>query len=1015
MISFLLERKIAVVMTFMAILLLGLAAFTSIPVALLPNIPIPRIVVRTVTDGESAETVDRDITTPLKRYLMQVSGVNDIHSQSFDDISEISMQFAYGTDIDLALIAVTEKIDAALTSLPANISRPVASKVSATDVPVTYLQMTLSDTYSNNKALYSTQEFIAMGKLAENTVRRRLEQLPSVAFVDITGVPQPTLQLHPDKTKMQIANVTTADLWNALQTVGINSGHHLTVKERESVYDVSIKNLLHSVEDIRNVVLKINGRRFRLKDFCHIEEGIKTPSGYSVFDGKQAITLAVIKQSDENMRDFQESLSHTLEELRSQYPQYQFSETQNQTTLLDYTINNLIQNLVLALILVVLVTLWFIGDGRISAIVSISIVVSLVITSLIFYIFHVSFNIISLCGLILVVGMMVDNSLIVTDNINQIYQKGISLKQSCAQGATEMITPLLSSTLTTIIVFVPLVFMSGIAGAMFFDQAFSISVGLLVSYVVCITLLPVLFFIFKDRTAANQCTLPRLTKNTTNLLLHLYDRGISTAYKYRRIVFAIIPCILVMGIGAFFLVPKELMPQVDHDDTSAIIDWGEYISAEENLKRVRLLSSQIDDAVEICGQVGRQDYMLNLSNNINVDDASIYIKHITPDSISSIKSRITNFVSYMWPEASVTFRIPETVFEKVFPQSDEYVVAHISTDKMTPLQPDSFHRLSKLLPSHPVKKHYPMIVLEPRRDILNLYGISDDNLWTVVSEALSDKSIGSLPFGNNDMPVIVSTEANDIHDVLSSTLLPLSNSADASIALSKLINIRSTSRFRNVEGSKDGAFTAISYNATDNPSSLIDSIRTAISQYGGLNVSFSGSYFTSTALLKELTTILLVCIVLMYFILCAQFENFIQPLIVLVEIPIDIAFTLIVFLLCGESINLMSAIGLIVSCGIIVNDSILKIDTINTLRNNGMTIDQAIHTAGHQRLRAIIMTSLTTIVALLPVLFTFDLGSQLQKPLAIAIISTMAFGTIISIFILPLLYRVIYSKNNRHE
>lgn len=220
---------------------------------------------------------------------------------------------------------------------------------------------------------------------------------------------------------------------------------------------------------------------------------------------------------------------------------------------------------------------------------------------------------------------------------------------------------------------------------------------------------------------------------------------------------------------------------------------------------------------------------------------------------------------------------------------------------------------------------------------------------------------------------------------------------------------------KSITAGKNGEYIPMSfYDVADAPG-LIARVKQTVREKDGWEVDFSGSFFSNERMMDELAVILLVSILLMYFILCAQFESFLQPLIVLVEIPIDIAFALVTLWLCGHTLNLMSAIGIIVTCGIVVNDSILKLDSINELRKAGMPLLEAIHTAGCRRLRAIIMTSLTTIFAMVPMLFTSDIGSELQKPLSIAMIGSMLLGTLVSLFIIPLIYWFIYRKHEKHE
>ncbi len=226
-----------------------------------------------------------------------------------------------------------------------------------------------------------------------------------------------------------------------------------------------------------------------------------------------------------------------------------------------------------------------------------------------------------------------------------------------------------------------------------------------------------------------------------------------------------------------------------------------------------------------------------------------------------------------------------------------------------------------------------------------------------------------------------------------------------------LLTTESSRDLKTITAGSAGEYVPVGLNVAGHENEVMQKVREVAYDDGNYDVDFEGSFFSNAKMMNELTVILLVSVMLMYFILCAQFESFLQPLIVLLEIPVDTAFALLALMIFGQTLNLMSAIGIIVTCGIVVNDSILKLDAINELRKDGMPLVEAIHTAGRRRLRAIIMTSLTTIFAMLPVLFTSDMGSELQRPLAIAMIGSMVVGTLVSIFIIPLFYWSIYRKH----
>ena len=299
------------------------------------------------------------------------------------------------------------------------------------------------------------------------------------------------------------------------------------------------------------------------------------------------------------------------------------------------------------------------------------------------------------------------------------------------------------------------------------------------------------------------------------------------------------------------------------------------------------------------------------------------------------------------------------------------------------------------------------------RERLLLYNVAYNELTRELRTAFKENKVSTLRSYQQYLPVGIAGEERTINDILGTTLVQTQPNAlgeTSYIPLSSLVKVVSSEDLKSITAGKNGEYIPVSFYDVEDAPKLMEDVKQTVRETDGWEVDFSGSFFSNEKMIGELTVILFVSILLMYFILCSQFESFLQPLIVLVEIPIDIAFALTSLWLFGHTLNLMSAIGIIVTCGIVVNDSILKLDSINELRKKGTPLMEAIHTAGLRRLRPIIMTSLTTIMAMVPLLFSSDMGSELQKPLAIAMIGSMLLGTLVSLFIIPLIYWFIYRK-----
>ena len=1009
-------------MAFTACFIIGLVTYFTLPVSLLPDIAIPQITVQVTGENSSARELENTVVAPVRRQLLQVAGLREITSETRDGTGIIHLEFDFGVNTDLAFIEVNEKIDAAMNSLPKEAERPKAIKASATDIPVLYLNMTLKNASPYEEM--DEQQFLTLCELADNVVKRRIEQLPEVAMADITGIPGRMLQIVPNQEKLAVTGITIADIESALAANNVEPGSML-VRDGYYEYNIRIATLLRTPEDVENIYIRKGERLMQLKDLCSVAVVSQKEQGLSVAGGKQAVTLAIIKQSDENMDDMKARLKETTDYFAALYPEIEFEVCRNQTELLDYTISNLKDNFTIGFLLIFIVAIYFLGDVRSPIVIGLTMTVSVVVTFALFYLFGVSLNVISLSGLILAVGMMIDNSIIVTENIAQYRERGYSLRRACVAGTTEVITPMLSSSLTTVAVFVPLIFMSGIAGAIFMDQAFSIAAGLLVSYITGIMLLPVLYLLFYSMGIRGKGLLAKQFDNSrkNGWLERAYNVGIDWVFSHKVLSVGMTVATLPLCVFLFLHIDKERMPEIEQSELVMRIEWNENIHVDENRRRVDDLTRKIESrVVEHTAYVGIQDYILNGGSELSATEAELYFKTENPDDIAPLQEALAREVKARYPLAVIAFSPPETIFEKLFVTGEADVVAQLHPDnrsqapdpaRLQQLEADIVLRTGCTTEGIAFRNQISLVI---DRERLLLYNVSYNELTRVLRTAFKENRVSTLRSYQQYLPIGIAGEERSINSILQTSLvqtLPNSRGETSHIPLSSLVRVASSEDLKSITAGKNGEYIPISFFDVEDAPQLMSDVEHTVRETDGWEVDFAGSFFSNKKMIGELTVILFVSILLMYFILCAQFESFLQPLIVLVEIPIDIAFALAALWMFGHTLNLMSAIGIIVTCGIVVNDSILKLDSINELRKAGTPLMEAIHTAGLRRLRAIIMTSLTTIVSMVPLLFSSDMGSALQKPLAIAMIGSMLLGTLVSLFIIPLIYWFIYRKKEK--
>ena len=993
------HRPIAVTMTLIAIATLGVLALGRIPVSLMPDVDVPRIVVQMSAQGSSAREIEQSMVAPMRRQLSQVVGLKDIESSSRTDAGIITLTFSPGSDMSLLFIEVNEKIDRAMGVMPKGMERPRVMKIGALDIPAFYVDVTGGKPEQTSR-------------LVSNVISKRLEQLPQVAMVDYSGLTGTQITLLPDAARAAAAGITNADIEKAISDNNIIL-ETLSVRDGIYRYSIHFDSQILSAHDIENIYLNHNGRLLQLKDICKVEETAAVRKGIVESNGKDAITMAVIKQSDAQMSDLQQSVDTLMTQLASDYPELHFAVTRDQTQLLSYSINNLGWNLVLGIIMASMVLFVFIGGRRLPLLVAISIPLSLILTLLCFYLLDISLNIISLSGLILGVGMIVDNSIIVIDNI---LQKDTCNEHNVRQAVREVAMPMLSSVLTTCSVFLPLIFLSGTAGALFYDQAMGIGIALFCSLAVATLVIPVYHF-----SLCRNCR-PRVTMINVKLV-RWYEKGICYTLRHPKSMVALFAVSIVMVILLLPVIPKERMPKTPHDDALVTIDWNTGIVAEENNRRVNEALGHAKEYVKASTtMVGGQEFMLSHTKNITGSEAVCYIKCDSPEDCDKAVERIKRYVTQHYPKARVEQELAANIFDMIF-----------STD-----EPDLQIRLQKREGGRPevaqtrmvtdsLQKRFPQtdiprvstetyIRFSTDAEQMAYYGVTYRQLYLRLKELLGANNIYEINSGGESVPVVVGNNTMDSATLLGNTI---TNDREIDIPLEYLVKEVRSEDYKLLTANEDGEFSVIDIDRISEREAekMMDYVG-KITEDTPVKASFRGGYFSSRLMIGELIMVLAVALLLLYFILAAQFESIIQPMIILLEVVIDVAMVMLALFVCGESLNIMSMIGIIVACGIIINDSILKVDTINRLyrrntthgNNSNRQLLRAVMMAGHMRLKPIVMTSLTTVLAIVPLLHRGDMGSALQYPLSFAIIVGMTVGTMVSLFLVPLMYYLIYRK-----
>lgn len=999
MLRFLLLRPIAVIMVLIAGLAISILAFFKLPVSLLPDIDVPEITLSVQYPNAPPEEIEQNILKPIRESLLTLNGLKSVESIARQENGTVSLRLAYGTDMNLAYIEANEKIDRLTASLPANLNRPQVVKTNTSDIPVIRIQVTPK----------RSEDHLIVSDLTLNVLKRRLEQLEGVGLVDVNGTQQTVIRIAPDYAALHSLNLTERDITQTVEGANLELGS-LAVRDGNYRYFLKMASRLSDPAALENLPIKIPGSNsvIQLKQVANVYTEPEKPTGFHLFHTSAGIVITVHKQVQARMPDVMPRIYNVVEQFKTEYPTVLFDVTQDQSVLLTLSIQNLSQALIWGGLFAFAILFLFMGGWREPVVMGIVLPVSLVLCFSLLYLFNLSLNIISLSGLALGLGMLVDNSIVVIDNIVLKRKGGLPFLESCVQGTHEVITPLISSALTNLAVFIPLIFMSGITGALFLDQAIAVTCILFVSLLCTFIFVPLLYMLLNK----NRRLSAREDSRFFSGMKKKYHQSFLWVWKHKAISLACMALLIPVCVILLIALPKKGFPKIERTETVIEIDWNEPIDVTESQKRlVKFLNDHQAGLIQAEAEIGYQQFMLAVAQNA-AQQAHVYVKFDSePEKIQG-EQNMEHYFASLYPGASVIFSNAPNAFEQLFISNKpvyEVRLRDVKSKQPLPLelartftQPDS---LTGLKPGKGFETEAMVFI---RLDFMKmrLYGVEFETLNRTLKIIFGDYRITDFKNFGEIIPVKFAGSSSDFETTVNDATVVSTNGKNYPVR--EFIQASYQQSYKHITADEAGVFQSLITDRVTNEPALREHW-TAKALTHNLRADFTGTWFENQENMRQLLIILCISFALMYFIITAEFESFTQPLIVMASIPLGFAGSLILLWASGGTINIMSGIGLVVVLGILDNDAILKIDRINTLRKT-LPLQEAIEQAGMDRLKPIVMNTCTNVLALTPIIFSSGLGADLQKPVAITTIGGLIVATFAALYFVPLVYWVFRRK-----
>jgi HAE1 family hydrophobic/amphiphilic exporter-1 len=992
-------------MFFVAIAVFGIVSYDQLALNLLPEISYPTLTIRTRYEAAAPAEVESLISKPIENAVSVVNNVVRVSSVSKPEVSDVVLEFSWNTQMDFASLDVREKLD--LVQLPLDADKPILLRYDPSTDPIMRISVTGSDRLAAIR--YQLEEF----------VRPEIESIAGVAAVRVTGGLEEEIHVEFEEQRLASLDISIQDLTSRMSDENINLTGG-TLRDGEAKYLVRTLNEFQTVDEINEIVVALrNGAPVRLKDIGRAYMGYKEREIVTRLNGEESVELAVFKAADANTVSVAAVVREQLERLERDYQgkrdPLKFDVVLDQSRFIKQSIDEVLQTAIIGGILATIVLFLFLRSLKSTLIIALSIPISVVATFFLMYLSSVSLNIMSLSGLALGIGMLVDNSIVVLESIYRYYRAGYGAREAADKGASEVGHAVVASTMTTICVFAPIVFVEGIAGQLFADQAMTVTFSLVASLLVAIMLIPMLSSLGKQREAKTPDR--TLKAETRSKLVRPYLFLLRVALKARLVAVAVaLTCFggalwLLAGLGAElipeisqgeFLVDYELPPGTPLEETSVRL-----AEVEEVIQPLNGVSSYYTivgsgnqtgvSAVEEREHIGQTLVRLEAGILHEAEDLVVEDLRGNIQDIPAIKYKFSrpNLFSFKTPIEVVL----QGYNLNALKMNAERVKGEL----------EGIDGLRDLKAS--TEGGNPEVHVRFDRRKLAVYGLNVSQAANLVRNKVQGDIATEFNEGDRKIDIRVRVQEPDRRSLENLRNLVLNLPSGGSVYLSTVAEVsleEGPVEIRRI-GPQRAAVISANLVGRDLQSVVLDirDMLAALQLPSDFSAYVSGQSEEREVAFQSMQFAILLAVFLVYLVMASQFESLVQPFIIMFTIPFGLIGVAAALVLTQQVVNVVVLIGAVVLSGIVVNNSIVLIDYTNQLRRQGMNKFEAVQDACAVRIRPILMTTATTVLGLLPMALSWGEGAELRVPLAITVIGGLFVATLLTLVLIPVLYTLI--------
>ena len=1066
------RRPFTVIVAIILVAILGVVSYMNMTVDLLPNLNLPYVVVVTSYPGASPEVVETTVTRSVEQSMSTISNVKNIQSVSSEHLSMIILEFVGDTNMDTAVIEIRESLDMIKAFFPDDVGSPMLMKINPSMMPVMVLSAYVEGEDIGTSSSYIEQELLpeiegvegvgsvsAMG-LLENMVNvtiseAKLDKLNAdiakaaddaynAAMAEMFEQIAPSLpagttpdmltpemlselgiDMPEEKPEIPVLDVTADMLEGILmgQNFAMPTG---SIEDGNSSYLVRTGDKLASVEDVRNLTvfsIEMDGfENVTLSDIADIEELTNAGDQYAKVSGNDAVMLTIQKQSEYSTADVTKRVWKKLDLLEKDHAGVKFDSLMDQGDYVNIMVSTIIKNLLLGGVLAIIILLLFLKSAKSTFIVGMSIIISVTTALVLMYFSGITMNVISMGGLAVGIGMLVDNSIVVIENIFRLRSEGKSTRDAAIDGAKQVSGAIIASTITTIIVFVPIVFTSGITRQLFVDMGLTIAFSLIASLVTALTFVPMAFsLMYKNYRKPKE--------RFFNKFRNAYGKALNFTLDHKWIVITFVVVMLGVTGGVIYKMDKAFFPQTDMGMISITANIPDDYSKEDvyvELDEISKIIGDIDE-VETVGamysDVGQAMISIGGMGGSDEDSATIYalLSDDRKISTSQVSEIIRDRTKDIGMELSISGDSMDMSMMAGQPVSIEIYGRDLDT--LRELSKDVTDIVNKVdgtididdglgKPSQEVR-----IIVDKEKSMA--HGLTVAQVFTAVNEELADTDVATQVSDNatsTDYDIYVYDDrvktSSNIDDIKN---IEIESPMGGFVKVGDISQVDYGEGFTSINRTNQERVVTVSASLSDGYSA--DSVNTEITSLldeyqfpEGYRYKLGGEMQVTNEAFGDLLLMLILAIAFIYLVMVAQFQSLLSPFIVMFTIPLAFTGSFLLLFALGMELSIVAMIGIIILVGVVVNNGIVFVDYVNQLRESGYDNRDALITAGRDRIRPILMTAGTTIFALATALFDNSQGAEMMKPIAAATMGGLIYATILTLFLIPVIYDIFHRK-----